>query len=233
MAVVLLFLLSFSQVEGLDNGLGLTPQMGWNSWNHFGCKINEQIILDTIKALSNSPLSKVGYEYVNIDDCWAANRTSEGKIVVDSAAFPHGIAPLADFAHSERLKFGVYSDSGYFTCAGRPGSLNHEMSDANTYASWKVDYLKYDNCFTDGSKPEKRYPVMRDALNKVRSGHSVFCGINMPHMKALILPGWSCDVMVNVCVARTNSGTPELGGQEGQLPPLPFAERGKGGKSAL
>ena len=166
-AVVLLLLLSFSFAEALDNGLGLTPQMGWNSWNHFACNINEEIILDTIKALSASPLSKVGYEYVNIDDCWAANRTSEGQIVVDSAAFPHGIAPLASFAHAQGLKFGVYSDSGYKTCAGRPGSLNHETSDANAYASWEVDYLKYDNCFTDGSKPEKRYRVMRDALNKV------------------------------------------------------------------
>jgi alpha-galactosidase len=164
----LLCFLSFSLVDALDNGLGLTPQMGWNSWNHFACNINEELISETIQALSTSQLSKVGYEYVNIDDCWAANRTSDGKIVIDYAAFPHGIAPLADLAHAQGLKFGVYSDAGYKTCAGRPGSLNHEVSDANSYASWKVDYLKYDNCFTDLSKPEKRYPVMMDALNKVQ-----------------------------------------------------------------
>ena len=167
MNVVLLCVLSFSFADALDNGLGLTPQMGWNSWNHFGCKINEQIILETIQALSNSPLRKVGYEYVNIDDCWAANRTSDGKIVPDPMTFLDGIGPLADSAHSKGLKFGIYSDAGLKTCAGRPGSLSHEVSDANSYASWKIDYLKYDNCFTDGSKPEKRYPVMRDALNKV------------------------------------------------------------------
>lgn len=168
-AALLLCFLGCSLVNALNNGLGLTPQMGWNSWNHFGCNINEDVILKTIQALSISPLRKVGYEYVNIDDCWAANRSTEGKIIVDSASFPHGIAPLADAAHKVGLKFGLYSDAGHKTCAGRPGSLDYEVSDANTYASWDVDYLKYDNCFTDGSKPEKRYPIMRDALNKVIS----------------------------------------------------------------
>jgi alpha-galactosidase len=166
-AVVFLCFLTFSLIDALDNGLGLTPQMGWNSWNHFACNINEEIISETIQALSTSPLRKAGYEYVNIDDCWAVNRTADGKILVDSKTFSKGIGSLADLAHSKGLKFGVYSDAGLKTCAGRPGSLNHETSDANTYASWNVDYLKYDNCFTDGSKPEHRYPIMRDALNKV------------------------------------------------------------------
>ena len=165
--VVFLCFVSVSLVHCLDNGLGLTPQMGWNSWNHFACNINEEIILETMQALSTSPLRKAGYEYVNVDDCWAVNRTSDGKIVVDSKTFPNGMGHLADFAHSKGLKFGLYSDAGHKTCAGRPGSLNYEVSDANTYASWNVDYLKYDNCFTDGSKPEHRYPIMRDALNKV------------------------------------------------------------------
>ena len=152
---------------GLDNGLGLTPQMGWNSWNHFGCSISEQLIGDTIESLASSPLKAAGYKYVNIDDCWALNRSSEGNIVADSKLFPSGIAALAEHAHSKGLKFGLYSDAGFKTCAGRPGSLHYETNDANIYASWNVDYLKYDNCNTDGTKPEVRYPVMRDALNKV------------------------------------------------------------------
>ena len=149
----------------LDNGLGKTPQMGWNSWNKFACNINEKLIRDTIDALVDSGLVKAGYKYINLDDCWQSGRDSNGKIIVDDR-FPNGIKALADYAHEKGLLFGVYSDAGYKTCAGRPGSLGYEEIDAKTYAEWGVDYLKYDNCFTDGSPPEKRYPVMRDALLK-------------------------------------------------------------------
>lgn len=162
------FLLLFcSSTYSLDNGLGLTPQMGWNSWNHFGCGINEELIRETIDALAASTLFKVGYEYVNMDDCWAFSRSAEGVIEADPKAFPNGIGSLASYAHAKGLKFGLYSDAGFKTCAKRLGSLHHEISDASTYAEWKVDYLKYDNCNTDDSKPEVRYPIMRDALNKV------------------------------------------------------------------
>jgi alpha-galactosidase len=139
--------------------------MGWNSWNKFGCNINEKLILDTIDSLVDTGLSEAGYNYVNLDDCWQSGRDANGKIIVDPA-FPNGIKPLADYAHKRGLLFGLYSDAGYKTCAGRPGSLGYEEIDAKTYAEWGVDYLKYDNCFTDGSKPSKRYPVMRDALLK-------------------------------------------------------------------
>ena len=149
----------------LDNGLGKTPQMGWNSWNKFACNINEKLIRDTIDALIDTGLADAGYNYVNLDDCWQSGRDSNGRIIVDKN-FPNGIKALADYAHEKGLLFGVYSDAGYKTCAGRPGSLGYEEIDAKTYAEWGVDYLKYDNCFTDGSPPEKRYPVMRDALLK-------------------------------------------------------------------
>ena len=163
-SLVLLILISYSL--SLDNGLGKTPQMGWNSWNKFGCNINEKLIYNTIDSLIDTGLAKAGYNYVNLDNCWQSSRDSSGKIVVDSKAFPNGIKPLIDYAHSKGLKFGLYSDAGYKTCAGRPGSLGYEEIDAKTYAEWEVDYLKYDNCNTDGSKPEVRYPVMRDALLK-------------------------------------------------------------------
>ena len=140
--------------------------MGWNSWNKFACNINEKLIRDTIDALVNTGLAQAGYKYVNLDDCWQVSRDSNGKIVVDQKAFPNGIKPLADYAHQKGLLFGLYSDAGFKTCAGRPGSLGYEEIDAKTYAEWGVDYLKYDNCFTDGSAPEVRYPVMRDALLK-------------------------------------------------------------------
>ncbi len=162
---VLLLCILIIYSSSLDNGLGKTPQMGWNSWNKFGCNINEKLIRDTIDALVNTGLSEAGYKYVNLDDCWQSGRDSNGRIIVDKN-FPNGIKPLADYAHEKGLLFGLYSDAGYKTCAGRPGSLGYEEIDAQTYAEWGVDYLKYDNCFTDGTSPKIRYPVMRDALLK-------------------------------------------------------------------
>ena len=163
---LLFFLFLLEYYLSLDNGLGKTPQMGWNSWNKFGCNINEKLIIDTIDALVNSGLESAGYKYINIDDCWQISRDSDGKIIVDQNNFPNGIKYLADYAHKKGLLFGIYSDAGYQTCAGRPGSLGYEEIDAKTYAEWGVDYLKYDNCFTDGSPPEIRFPIMRDALLK-------------------------------------------------------------------
>ena len=105
------------------------------------------------------------------------------KIVADPNAFPSGMKALADYVHSKGLLFGLYSDAGYQTCAGRPGSLGYEEIDAKTYAEWEVDYLKYDNCNTDGTIPEHRYPVMTKAL--LNSGRDIFfsmCewGVNDP-----------------------------------------------------
>ena len=126
----------------LDNGLGKTPQMGWNSWNKFGCNITEKLIRDTIDALNSSGLIEAGYNYINIDDCWQSSRNENGTIIPDPITFPNGIKPLVDYAHSKGLKFGIYSDAGIYTCEKRPGSLGFEEIDAKTYAEWGVDYLK-------------------------------------------------------------------------------------------
>ena len=172
MKILFFIFLIFKTILSLDNGLGRTPQMGWNTWNKFGCNINEQLILDTIDALNKSRLIKVGYKYINLDDCWQIDRANNGTIIVDSNAFPNGIKKLADYAHSKGLLFGLYSDAGEKTCAGRPGSLDYEEIDAQTYAEWEVDYLKYDNCYNKGIKSTERYPIMRDALNK--TGRPIF-----------------------------------------------------------
>jgi len=165
--VAVVVLLCFCALgAALDNGLARTPQMAWNSWNHFGCNINEQLIRATAKAVVTTGLKAAGYTYVNMDDCWARSRTANGTIVADPKAFPSGIKALADYVHSLGLNFGLYSDAGTQTCQGRPGSLGYETNDANTYASWGVDYLKYDNCNNQNIPPQTRYPVMRDALNK-------------------------------------------------------------------
>ncbi|KAK3415104.1 hypothetical protein EUGRSUZ_H00669 [Eucalyptus grandis] len=158
----------------LENGLGLTPQMGWNSWNHFQCNINENLIKETADAMVSSGLAALGYEYVNLDDCWGElNRVSQGNLVANASAFPSGIKALADYVHSKGLKLGIYSDAGSQTCSGTmPGSLGHEEQDAKTFASWGVDYLKYDNCNNPGTSPKERYPIMSKAL--LNSGRKIF-----------------------------------------------------------
>src|SRR6266566_8889938 len=132
----------------LDNGLALTPPMGWNSWNHFGCNVSDSLIRQTADAMVSSGMRDAGYEYVVIDDCWQVSRDGRGTIVADRVRFPHGIKALADYIHGKGLKFGIYSDAGAKTCAGRHGSRGHEFQDALQYAAWGVDYLKYDWCYT-------------------------------------------------------------------------------------
>ncbi|KAJ9160456.1 hypothetical protein P3X46_025856 [Hevea brasiliensis] len=157
----------------LNNGLGRTPQMGWNSWNFFACNINETVIKETADALISTGLADLGYVFLNIDDCWSsATRDAKGQLVPDPEAFPSGIKALADYVHGKSLKLGIYSDAGIFTCQVRPGSLYHEKDDAELFASWGVDYLKYDNCYNLGIQPKERYPPMRDAINA--TGRTIF-----------------------------------------------------------
>ncbi|PWZ14421.1 Alpha-galactosidase 1 [Zea mays] len=156
------------------NGLGLTPQMGWNSWNHFQCDINEAVVRSTADALVATGLAKAGYTYVNLDDCWAdSERTKEGYMVANPKTFPSGIKALADYVHSKGLKLGIYSSAGTRTCSNRmPGSLGYEERDAKMFASWGVDYLKYDNCYRDGTPETVRFGRMSRAL--VNSGRPIF-----------------------------------------------------------
>ncbi len=159
-------------ISCLENGVGRTPPMGWNSWNKYACEINEALIKQTTEALISTGLAAKGYQYVNLDDCWQVSRDANNRIQEDKTKFPSGMKGLADFIHSKGLKFGVYSDAGFYTCQRRPGSLGHEESDALSYASWDVDYLKYDNCYNDLSSPKIRYPKMSAALNK--TGRPIF-----------------------------------------------------------
>jgi alpha-galactosidase len=147
-----------------DEGLALTPPMGWNSWNRFQCNVSEQLIKEAADALVASGMKDAGYQYVVIDDCWQVSRAADGTIVADPARFPSGIKALADYVHSKGLKFGIYSDAGTLTCQKRPGSKDHELQDARTYASWGVDYLKYDWCNTEGQDTRDAYQRMSQAL---------------------------------------------------------------------
>lgn len=128
--------------------LGLKPSMGWNSWNTFTWDINEQLIRDVADMFVLQGYKEAGYEYIVIDDCWSLKeRDADGKLVADPAKFPSGMKALADYIHEKGLKFGMYSCVGTHTCAGYPGSFEHEFQDAARFAEWGVDFLKYDYCF--------------------------------------------------------------------------------------
>jgi alpha-galactosidase len=163
-AVLFLVAASSSSFAQKFDGLALTPPMGWNSWNKFGCDVDEKLIRETADAIVASGMKAAGYEYVVIDDCWHGERDSLGFIRPDPTRFPSGMKALGDYIHSKSLKFGIYSDVGAKTCGGRPGSRGYEYQDAKTYASWGVDYLKYDWCNSEGLNPIGAYTTMRDAL---------------------------------------------------------------------
>lgn len=143
--------------------LARTPPMGWNSWNHFECKVSDAIIRAQADAMISSGMKAVGYLYVNIDDCWQGKRDAQGNILPNEK-FPD-MKALGDYIHSKELKFGIYSSPGPKTCAGYEGSYGHEEQDAQTYAAWGVDYLKYDWCSAKGDQ-RAAYAKMRDALRK-------------------------------------------------------------------
>jgi alpha-galactosidase len=138
--------------------------MGWNSWNKFGCNVDERLIRETADAMVSQGMFEAGYRYLVIDDCWQGIRDSMGWIHPNSARFPSGMKALADYVHARGLKFGIYSCAGNLTCAGYPGSRGHEFQDAITYAQWGVDYIKYDWCNTAGLNAASAYTTMRDAL---------------------------------------------------------------------
>lgn len=136
----------------MEKLLGMLPPMGWNSWNTFTWDINETLIRDVADLFVKEGYKDAGYDYIVIDDCWSLKERDEnGNLVPDPQKFPSGMKALADYIHSKGLKFGMYSCAGTHTCAGHPASFEHEFQDAALFASWGVDYLKYDYCY----KPNK------------------------------------------------------------------------------
>ncbi|MGW2488418.1 NPCBM/NEW2 domain-containing protein [Streptomyces sp. NPDC001606] len=153
----------------LADGLAATPPMGFNNWNSTHCRadFDETMVEGIADLFVAKGLKDAGYQYVNLDDCWALpQRDADGKLVPDPARFPHGIKAVADYVHAKGLKLGIYTSAGTRTCnsAGFPGALGHEYSDARQFADWGVDYLKYDNCNNQGVDARTRYRTMRDAL---------------------------------------------------------------------
>ncbi len=158
------------RAAALENGLARTPAMGVNNWNATHCRaeFNEQMVRQIADIFVARGLKDAGYTYVNLDDCWALpQRDAAGNLVPDPVRFPNGIKAVADYVHGKGLKFGIYTSAGTRTCneLGFPGAIGHEQQDANLFASWGVDYLKYDNCGDHlGQSAQERYTRMRDAL---------------------------------------------------------------------
>jgi alpha-galactosidase len=169
MIVVVIFTLILF-VSSYENGVAQTPIMGFNTWNYFGCNINETMIIQTMDGLVKSGLSNVGYKYVNIDDCWSDwTRDPVTKRLRPNGNFPNGIQYLAKQAHDRGLKLGIYSDLGTHTCTGRPGSAGYYELDSQTFAEWGIDLLKFDFCSV--SKQQQKEPwidygKMSKALNE-------------------------------------------------------------------
>jgi len=163
--------------------LSRTPPMGWNSWNTFGWSISEELIKTTADTMVEKGFLAAGYNYLVIDDCWSEmKRDEKNRLVPNKEKFPNGMKAVADYVHSKGLKFGMYSCCGTRTCAGFPGSFEYEYIDAETFASWGIDFLKYDYCLRpEISEGKHLYRKMAMALRS--SGRDIlFSACN-----------WGCD----------------------------------------
>jgi len=166
----LLLLLLGSSSMGQTTQIAATPPMGWNSWNHFADKIDDAMVRAQADAMVSSGMRDSGYIYINIDDTWEGQRDAQGVIHTNSK-FPD-MKALADYVHGKGLKLGIYSSPGPKTCAGFEGSYGHEEQDAQTYAAWGIDYLKYDLCsfgeiMKGAGSPEAAHKMMIDAYTKM------------------------------------------------------------------
>ena len=159
------------------NQLAPTPPMGWMTWNMFKGDISEQLIREMADAMVESGLADAGYKYIFIDDLWQGGRDNHNNIIPDPKKFPHGMKAVADYVHSKGLKLGIYSDAAQLTCGGYTASYGFEEQDARTFASWGIDYLKYDYCNApeDSATARLRYHAMASALQK--SGRDIVLGV--------------------------------------------------------
>ncbi|KAG7465040.1 hypothetical protein MATL_G00171990 [Megalops atlanticus] len=177
-------------VRAMNNGLALTPTMGWLHWERFTCNtdcdadpqncISEKLYMEMADMMVKDGWKDVGYEYVCIDDCWpSVTRDSQGRLQADPKRFPSGIKKLADYIHSKGLKLGIYADVGTQTCAGYPGSFGYYETDAATFAEWGVDLLKFDGCYMpQWTLLAEGYVNMSLALNK--TGRSILYSCEWP-----------------------------------------------------
>ena len=156
LAVIALAFTIISPTSAKSQAVAATPPMGWNSWNYFAGKVTDKDIRDSADQIVASGMKDAGYIYVNIDDTWEGERDASGVLHTNSK-FPD-MKALADYVNSKGLKLGIYSSPGPKTCADFEGSLGHEEQDAKLYASWGIDYLKYDLCSFIPAVMQKQAP---------------------------------------------------------------------------
>jgi alpha-galactosidase len=165
LAALLFLIASATSFAQQTEQLALTPPMGWNTWNIFQTKIDEPLLKSMVDAYVSSGMRDAGYKYFVLDDGWMGmERDANGSLVADPQKFPNGMKEFADYVHSKGMKFGIYNCAGTKTCAGYPGTRGHEYEDARLYASWGVDYLKFDWCNAEGENAREAYGTMSKAL---------------------------------------------------------------------
>jgi alpha-galactosidase len=191
-AALACFLCLPAPARAQSNALAAKPPMGWNSWNHFAGKVSDADVRAAADAMVASGMRDAGYVYVNIDDTWEGERDSKGNIQSNSK-FPD-MKALSEYVHSKGLKLGIYSSPGPKTCAGFVASYGHEQQDANTYAGWGIDYLKYDLCSyrgmmqkEAGNDKQKQWEMMRQAYEKM---HQALLNTHRPIVYSLCQYGW-------------------------------------------
>lgn len=206
--VVVLLALS-SATLALENGLLRTPPMGWMSWERFRCNtdcandpkncISENLFRDMADRLAEDGWRELGYEYLMIDDCWTSmERDKDGRLQADPKRFPGGIANLARYVHDRGLKLGIYADMGSRTCGGYPGTpLDKIKMDAQTFASWGVDFLKFDGCYSNAVEQQLGYPLMSTALNA--TGRPIAYSCSWPCYRGGLPPSVNYTFLGEIC----------------------------------
>lgn len=200
----------------LDNGLMMTPPMGWLAWERFRCDIDcvndpkncisEKLFMDMADRLSEDGWRELGYVYVNIDDCWSSmERDKDGRLQADPKRFPGGIKKLAQYMHDRGLKLGIYGDMGTHTCGGYPGTpLDKIKLDAQTFADWDVDMFKYDGCYSNATEQEQGYPLMSKALNA--TGRPIAYSCSWPAYQGGLPPKVNYTQLGEICNLWRNYG---------------------------
>jgi alpha-galactosidase len=191
--------------------------MGWNSWNHFACKVTEADVRSAANAILSTRMKDAGYIYVNIDDCWQGKRDEKG-VIHPNEKFPD-MKGLSDYVHGKGLKLGIYSSPGPKTCGGYEGSFGHEELDAQTYANWGIDYLKYDYCSFQGDVPAQMaaYKKMHEALEK--TGRAIVFSLCQYGMDRV----WSWGASVGGNLWRT---TGDISDNYGRMAYIGFGQNG-------
>ncbi|XP_053327856.1 alpha-N-acetylgalactosaminidase [Spea bombifrons] len=211
-----LLLTLYTLSTALDNGLVKTPPMGWMTWERYRCItdckndpdncISENLIKAMADRMVYGGWRELGYVYLSIDDCWSLKqRDSQGRLQPDPDRFPSGIKALADYVHSKGLKLGIYSDMGNYTCGGYPGTTLETIKiDADTFASWEVDMLKFDGCYSNSTEKAIGYPKMSVALNA--TGRPILYSCSWPAYEGGLPPQVNYTLLGNICNMWRNYG---------------------------